>query len=462
MTTSLQEVRLAAPELRGAALQLGSCRDLEVCLDGPAGTGKTVACLFKVHTLLTMYPGAKALVARKTNTALAGSAMATFREMLDPREGVVYYGGSKVRPAAYQYPNGSLMIVQGLDRPEKIKSFEFDIAYLNEATEMDEADIEFVRSRLRHGKLPYHQIIMDVNPDAPEHWLNQRMESGKTTRLLSRHEDNPRYFDTKTNDWTEEGRNYIFEVLGGLTGVLLERMRWGLWSAAHGTVYQGVWDRARNVVDKFTIPKQWPRYLAIDWGYSNPFVCLWGAIDPDGRIIVYRQIYRTKTLVEDHAIDIALASGWYHLLEKDHPKKKDRPAEWADPMPRDIICDHDIGDRKTLERKLNMITVPARKSIFEGIQAVSARMRPAGDGRPRLEIFKDCLVEVDQDLLKAKKPKQLEDEPSVYIWKKGADLNEKEEPVDANNHGLDAARYLCAYFDLGEHGVSYFKGGLWK
>jgi hypothetical protein len=45
------EIRIAAPELRGAALELGRCRDLEVCLDGPAGTGKTWGALFKIHTL---------------------------------------------------------------------------------------------------------------------------------------------------------------------------------------------------------------------------------------------------------------------------------------------------------------------------------------------------------------------------------------------------------------------------
>lgn len=195
---AVEEVLIKAPEFRGAALALGACRDLEVAQDGPAGTGKTYSCLFKVHTMLLRYPNSKALVARKTNTALAGSAMATFREMLDPREGVTYYGGSKVRPAAYEYPNGSLMIVSGLDKPEKIKSFEFDLAYLNEATEMTVDDIEFVRSRLRHGKMPYHQLIMDCNPEYPRHWLNERMNAGITTRLISRHEDNPRYYDIKT------------------------------------------------------------------------------------------------------------------------------------------------------------------------------------------------------------------------------------------------------------------------
>jgi hypothetical protein len=456
MTTDLEEVRLAAPEFRGAALELGRCQDLEVCLDGPAGTGKTFACLYKVHIMLILYPGSKAIVARKTNVALAGSAMATFREMLDPREGVNYYGGSKVRPAAFEYPNGSLMIVTGLDRREKIKSYEFDLAYLNEATEMDEEDIEYVRTRLRHGKMPYHQLIMDCNPDAPEHWLNQRMESGKTTRLLSRHEDNPRYFDLRTNDWTPEGRDYIFDVLGGLTGVLLERMRFGIWAAAFGTVYQGVWDRNKNVIDSFPVPKGAPVYLVLDFGYTHPFVCKWYFLDNDGRLYCYRELYVTKKLVEDLAKEILILSGWFHLLPPDHPKYKSSPDENADPLPREIITDHDIEDRKTFERHARLYTTAAKKSVSDGIQAVAARLRPAGDGKPRLLYFRNCLANRDPDLVKRKLPTCSAEEFNVYVWKKGASSSEKEEPVKEHDHGMDCDRYMVAHLDLKNHATGYF------
>ncbi len=459
--TTAAEIVIKAPELRGAHLELGACRDLEVCLDGPAGSGKTVAALFKVHMLLTMYPGSKALVARKTNTALAGSAVATYREMIDVRERIKYFGGNKIRPAAFEYPNGSVLVVNGLDRPEKIKSWEYDFTYINEATEVSLEDWEFVRSRLRHGAAPYHQLIADVNPVEPTHWLNQRMNEGITTRLLSRHEYNPKYYDATTQDWTDEGYNYIEGVLGGLTGVRLARLRYGQWVAAEGTVYLDSWDRARNVIDRFNVPTEWPRYLAIDFGYSNPFVCLWAAIDPDGRMVIYRQLYRTKRLVEDHAREIAIASGWYHLLPKDHAKYHARPAEWADPLPREIIADHDAEDRATLERHLGMMTTAAKKTISDGIQAVAARLRPAGDGKPRLVIVRGSLYDADPELARLKKPKCLEDEMEVYVWKRGADQSAKEEPVDADNHAEDCVRYLCARFDLQPGGATYFKD-IWR
>jgi PBSX family phage terminase large subunit len=451
MIAAAEQLVIPAPELRGAILELAKCSDFEVGVDGPAGTGKTFGILYYIHILLWKYNNAKILVARKHNTDLAGSAMATYREMvLDEREGVSYFGGNKVEPACFRYPNGSKLVVNGLDKPGKVRSMEFDGIYINEATECAIDDIEFCRMRLgrrRKSMLPRKQLIMDFNPDAPTHFLNQRMNEGVTTRILSRHEDNPFLWDAKTQDWTEAGREYIFGILGGLTGVRLARYRYGIWAAAEGTVYEDSWDANRNVIDPFPIPADWPRYMAIDFGYVNPFCCLWAAKDPDGRLYIYRQIYMTKRLVEDHAKDIKKVSRWG---EKD-----------GDPLPREVIVDHDVEDYKTLERHTGLYTTPAKKTVSDGIQAVAARWRPAGDGKPRLMIFRNCLVERDQELAKAKRPTCLEEEPDSYIWDTKQGRKQGEQPVKDNDHGLDPARYLVAYHDLVPNQVGYVKG-FWK
>jgi phage terminase large subunit len=432
--------KIPSPQLRGAGLELIGCRDLEVALDGPAGSGKTVAALFKVHALLLAYPGAKALVARKTNTALAGSAVATFRDtILDIRHNVHYFGGNKIKPAAFEYANGSLMIINGLDRPGKVKSWEFDVAYINEASECNVEDIEFVRSRLRNGKMPYHQLIMDTNPDAPMHWLNLRCNAGITTRLLSRHEDNPRYHDGR--DWTEEGRAYIFDVLEGLTGVRLARLRYGVWAAAEGAVYMDSYDRARNVINPFPIPLEWPRWVVLDFGYTNPFVAKFYAEDPDGRLFMYREFYRTKTLVEDHVQYIKQVVRWGE--------------KGGEPLPRAVIADHDAEDRETFTRHSGLFTIPAHKTVSDGIQAVASRLRPAGDGRPRLMYFNNALVEPDPELVRAKKPKCTIEEFDTYIWDTRQGMKRGELPVKDSDHGLDCDRYMCAYKDLVPSGVKY-------
>lgn len=428
MTNVPDEVHIPVPELRGGSLALISNRDIEVCLDGPAGTGKTFGALFKIHALLTYYPTAKALVARKTNTALAGSALATYRDLLDPREDVRYFGGNKVKPAAFEYPNGSVMIVNGLDKPDKVKSWEFDIAYINEATECELEDIEFVRSRLRHDAIGYNQLIMDVNPGPPTHWLNQRMNMGITKRLLSRHKDNPRFYDLKTQDWTEDGKNYIFGVLGGLTGVRKLRLRDGIWAAAEGTVYEEEWDPAIHIIDRFEIPESWSRYWSIDFGFRNPFVWQAWAENPDGELFRYREIYITGRLVEDLAAQIMDITA-------------------NEPRPVVIVCDHDAEDRATFEKHTGYTTHAAPKAVSVGIQTVQARLRKKKNGRPSIYFLRDSLVERDSALATISLPTCTESEFESYVWDTSNGKQTKEEPLKKYDHGMDATRYLMQYLE---------------
>ncbi len=161
------ELRIPAPELRGAVLELGRCHDTEVGIDGPAGTGKTFGILFYIHIILQKYAGAKALVTRRYNTDLAGSAMATYQnDVLHESEGVRYFGGSRVKPPGYIYPNGSFLAVSGLDRPSRLKSFECDLIYINEATEIEIEHLEYARMRLRRGVVPWQQTASSKGSQA--------------------------------------------------------------------------------------------------------------------------------------------------------------------------------------------------------------------------------------------------------------------------------------------------------
>src|SRR6266568_6041173 len=448
MIDASMELLIKAPELRGASLALGSCRDMEVCLDGPAGTGKTFGALYKIHTLLSLYPDAKALVARKSNTSLAGSAMATYRSMLDEHEGVRYFGGNKVKPAAFEYPNGSMMTVSGLDKPEKVRSWEFDIAFLNEATECTVEDVEFVRSRLRHGKLPYHQLIMDVNPGPPSHWLNVRMNQGITTRLRSVHEDNPRFFDATTQGWTEEGRAYIFGVLEGLTGVRYLRMRKGIWAAAEGLVYNE-WNPAIHVVTREqlkkwevlytdgTLNRQVIRHVigAADWGLSNPGVLQAWGLDGDMRMYLLAEIYRTQR-TDDWWIQQALQLDQEFHIE-----------QWvADPSQPAYI-------RKFNEAGLPMIG--AENAILPGVTAMQSRLQLARDGRPRMFIYEYALRDRDELRDEAHQPVWFEGEMNEYVWPKTKDGQPvKEVPVKMNDHSMDCCRYACMYLERVSVGIT--------
>src|SRR5438105_8088340 len=281
----------------GAAAELFRRRDPEVLLAGPAGTGKSRACLEKLHLCCTKYAGARALIVRKTRVSRTEAALVTYEEKVLAPGSAIPRGAGRAARQAYHYPNGSEAVVGGLDRPQKVMSTEYDLIYVQEAIELSEDDWESLTTRLRNGAMPYQQILADTNPDAPTHWLKRRCDAGRTVLLESRHEDNP----SVTPEYLAR--------LDRLTGARLWRLRHGRWVSAEGVVYEG-WDPAVHLAQPRTIPPDWPRYWSTDFGYSNPFVWQCWAKDPDGRLWMVREIYRTGTLVEDLARQIrALTQG---------------------------------------------------------------------------------------------------------------------------------------------------------
>lgn len=402
-------------EPRGGALRVMYCTDDEVLLDGPAGTGKSRALLEKAHLCLLNYPGMRALGVRKTRKSMTTSALVTFEEKVLLPNDPLKSGAKRDHRSSYNYPNSSEFVIGGMDSGDKIMSTDYDLIVVFEATELVEDDWEKLTTRLRYGVMPYQQLAADCNPSFPHHWLNRRCNAGKTLRILSRHEDNPSVTES------------YLSKLRALTGARRARLYEGRWASQEGLVYDG-FDAAVHVIDR--MPKGWEHWKgwrAIDFGYTNPFVCQWWKEDPDGRLYLYREIYRTRRIVEDHAKDIlSLSEGERY---------------------EDTLADHDAEDRATLNRH-GVRTSPAPKSITPGIQAVQARLRLAGDGRPRIFFLASALVETDSELVEANKPYNTIQEFDAYVWPEGKDGKaEKEEPVDTDNHGMDAMRYLVYRLD---------------
>jgi hypothetical protein len=422
---------------RGAAARLLECRDDEVLLSGPAGTGKSLAALTKLHLAMMKYPGARGLIVRKTAVSLSSTTLATWNEHVVPKTlatgEVDYYGGSRVKPPAYRYRNGSSINLGGMDKPSKIMSSEYDLVVGDEATEFTVSDHEAFISRLRHGRMPYSQVIAACNPDAEHHFLKQRANGGLMTLLESRHRDNPRYY-TADGRLTAEGKAYIVGKLGRLTGVRRLRLLDGLWAAAEGLVYED-YDPEVHLVNPFDIPDEWVRWWTVDFGYTNPFVLQCWAEDGDGRLYLYRELYMSQRPVEDHArkiLSIVAPTG-----------------QWNEPKPRAVICDHDAEGRATLERHLGMSTVAATKTVSDGLQATQTRLRPAGDARPRLYVMRGARVERDEALAELGKPTCTAEEFSSYVWAKGPDGKPaKEQPEKRDDHGMDGMRYMVAQRDL--------------
>lgn len=420
----------------GAALDLLLAKEREILLEGPAGTGKSRGGLEKAHICASKYAGMRALFVRKTRASMTDSTLVTFEDKVLPEDSPIANGPARTQRHAYHYANGSEIVIGGMDKASKVMSTEYDLIVVDEGTELSEDDLESLSTRLRNGVMPYQQLIVMVNPGPPSHWLNQRALRGAMRRLLSRHEDNPRLF--RKGAWTAFGKLYM-ATLDALTGVRKKRLRYGIWAMAEGMVYDD-WDPKLHLIDPFPIPQEWRRFRVVDFGFTNPFVCSWFAIDGDGRLYRYREIYKTQTLVSDHAEEIKrLSQGETYEA---------------------TVADHDAEDRATLHAA-GIPTIPAYKPITVGIQAVQARLRKAGDGKPRLFLFRDALTSRDRALAESHKPGAMEEEIEGYIWAvgPGGRVN-KEEPVKLDDHGMDVLKYGVAYADgLGAPpGVPYRPG----
>lgn len=212
-------------------------------------------------------------------------------------------------------------------------------------------------------------------------------------------------------------------------------------AAAEGVIYEE-YDETVHLVDRFPVPDDWPRMWTVDFGFTNPFVCQFWALDPDGRMILYREIYMSRRTVDQHAQDIL------DQVTVTEGGKRVR----TEPRPVAVVCDHDAEGRAVLERDLGLTTTSAHKPVKTGLQAVKGRLRTAGDGRPRLVFMRDVLVERDKVLDEAKKPLCTVDEITSYVWamprQNALSKAESEEPLKVDDHGMDGMRYGVAELDL--------------
>ena len=441
MTTAEQVVHI-----RGAVGELFDCRDREILVDGPAGTGKSFGvCWYLLH-LCIEYPGIRVLLSRKTRVSMSQTILVTWERVLGMAGyASVYAGASRSHRSGYKFPNGSEVVLFGFDDPERIKSSEYDVLYSNECTELTIDDWEVALSRLRHGVLPWQQAIADCNPGAPNHWLNVRANKGLMRRLVSRHEDNPHYFDGEA--WTDVGHAYIFGVLDKLTGARKARLRHGLWVAAEGAVFEEVWDVAKHV-----IPEPDPRIfkghvVGVDWGYRDPGVMtVWGW-DGDKNAYRRRQVYRSGMTIE----------WWQHqarCIQRDFAPTlftcdPSQPAHIEQFVLAGIPAEG--ADRSFLRRQATVLSSPPRGSIEVGLRLIEDRLR-----EPSMFYVEQAVGAYDaagvwhpgrdEALLERSHPTCSEEEYPLYSYHKTEDGKpNKEEPKDEYNHGIDADRYALTW-----------------
>jgi len=454
-------------ECRGVARDLFHCKDAEVLIDGPAGTGKSRAVLERIYHDCEKWPGLRVLMARKWRSNLAESVLVTWEDHVLPAGHECLDGNQRSgRHKAYKFNNGSTVVPFGFDDREKIKSTEFDEIYVNEATEIDLEDWEYAVSRLRGKARGWSQAIADCNPGAPNHWLLKRTKKPRVdeygqvvlgpdgkpvpmmTRFVSRHTDNPLLWDAKNKKWTRFGANYIAK-LQNLSGTRRDRLLLGLWVAAEGAVFQDCWDERIHMLDAEPHKLRIKRYIAsVDWGYRAPFVLqLWG-IDRDGTMIRVREIYRQHRTDDWCRAQAMWMKQFYGNIE--------------------FICDPEDAARIAAWRAKGIRAIEAIKgpgTVVKGVHDIEDRLKPVDGGPPSLFMLKNVtgwysesgewITGRDSELLEVDHPTSTEEEMTLYSYAKDAEGRPLKEqpPVDMYDHGIDAMRYAEFYLSKRERSI---------
>ena len=441
-------------EFRGNNARAYESRDRELLLAGPAGTGKSVVLLTKCLTLLGKYPGCRGLFCRGTRTSLTQSGLVTWEDdVLGPDHPVLTANPCQrhVR-RSYKFPNGSELVLAGLDDPGKTLSSQYDFVYIQEATEegvtldVYETLLRVMRNRrMRRDGRAWHQMMMDCNPTSPFWWGYQRSTGnraapGPVQLFESTHKDNPAFFDQAAQAWTPDGEEYIQKVLGAMTGVRKKRFYEGVWAAAEGLVYEGfvgkAWDDPEDPGHLFPAgwepPRAWARVWGLDWGEAAPTVLTMAAVDPDGRAYFYREFYKTRLRPDELG---AWAAG--------------EVTAGREPHPYSVVGDHDPDMVKEFERGAREAGVSLhvrqadKRDQKEGITAVQARFDRQPDGRPRIFLKRDALVKPDPAIDTGPNCTLAE----IVEYKYDANSIMDRPDPKAADHGLDALRYCCREID---------------
>lgn len=396
-----------------------------VLIHGGRGSSKSTGMGWKVYRR-AMHPGACEGLFRQKLIDLKTTTLRVLLEGVGKMPPIIPPGSytHKQDLKIIRLHGGGDIVYNGMDQGDvgrqagstgKGSSMNLSGAHIDEAVEVSKANLIQIAGAVRVpvDGIPL-QINMACNPGPPSHYLAE--DFGLTLDHVAI--DGYRSIHCNPLD------NYFLPAafiqdLRDLTGVARERYLYGKWVGSDGLVYDK-WNRAVHVIDPEGEPKR--VIIGVDDGYTDPFVCLRVEIDGDGRAHVAREAYEPGLT---------------------QPEKIDRVRAMSEDA-ESVVVDSAAPELVRAFRDNGIPAKPCTKgagSIEFGINLVQSRLADAGDGRPRLTVSPDCTKTIA--------------EFESYEWAQNRH-GLKDVPIDANNHAMDALRYVVR--SLEKPGGLYFPG----
>ena len=195
---------------------------------------------------------------------------------------------------------GSWVIaLRNLDEASKYKSAEFAIIAIDELTKNKKEMFDDMKTRLRWPGINNFdcKFLSGTNPGEIGHawvkkwWLDRDFEEEMMPKA-----EQFFYIPAKAEDNTHLDSGYLAE-LDSLPEDKRKAYRDGDWNIFKGQ-YFSEWRNEIHVIKPIVLPVHYRRFLCGDYGYSAPSAVYWCAIDEDGVIYVYRELYVTNHTYE--------------------------------------------------------------------------------------------------------------------------------------------------------------------
>lgn len=276
---------------------------------------------------------------------------------------------------------GGVIALRNLDDPSKYQSAEFAVIAVDELTKNLKETFDVLRGSLRWPGIEHTIFLSATNPGGIGHGWVKRLWIDR---------DFPKELESRAHEFAfiqslPKDNEYLTQSYWDELNSLPEDLRraWveGDWSIFSGQAFPD-WRTDIHVIDPTFIPPDYPKWRAVDFGFSQPFCCLWFYKDLNiGRVFVYREAYAVGLTDRDQA----------RLIRTLTPPEEQIGITYADPA---------MWTTKTLA---GVVTTSADEYLKEGVYLAKAdNNRLSGkrkvdrmltmmpDGKPGVLIFSNC------------------------------------------------------------------------
>ena len=416
--------------------------DKELLAVGSARTTKTTLSLRKLFGSHFKHEGFKSAIVRAASVDLHDSIREDIKFLFrypleDPRCPVKAEGGTHFHTL---HINGGRCVLGGMNRPGRILGTGQNMIFYSQAEQSTAEQLQILKTRLgalgnwrnANGDI-LSQLLMDANPSRKDHHLLRREQKGLVRFINFTFTDNPLFF--RQGRWSRIGKSYVEDLDVSLEGVYRDWYFLGIWSDPEGAVFE---IKPEHVIDK--LPEDIDKYLwynAMDFGMTEPNVCLWIGQHAESNDVLVAKEYRHTGL---------------DIIEfGSRVREERRRSDWR--VLRTII-DNDENRQQLLLKHCGISCEMARKgpgSIVDGINIIQQLLRNTSEGRPGGLRFYSKAREgfaPDPKLVKDHKPLDTltEIRNLQYRTEEQKTGSPKDDlPVGRDKHGIDAFRYWALW-----------------